>query len=126
MSLVLNSNPQLTASEIRAIVVEARMLERDEGNPIKTPETERIVRYWQEHRPLMFKRLSSVTKDAPLCLASRLWDRAHKQAKEAAGVNQFPTYQEAMEVASRDLLLMEPEKPESQENDAVEAPLDPT
>ena len=55
---------------------------------------------------------------APTAPASRLWDQADKQATDAAGANQYPTYSEAMEVASRDLLMMEPEQPETTADEA--------
>jgi len=117
MRLVLNSNPQLTASEIRMIVLEARQQQEEEGNPIKTPETERVVAYWVENRPQMVKRLRFVSPDAAICLASRLWDKAMEQANQT--VQNFPTFNEAMEVAMRDNLLMDPE------DESADAPTEP-
>lgn len=99
-------SPNLTTDEIRQVVIEARQ-QQEEGNPTRTPETQRIVRFWEEQRPKMVQRLTAVAPEAPMCLASLLWDQAFQQAKETAG--NFPTFNEAMEVAERDNLLMEEE-----------------
>ena len=100
-------NPNLTQQEIREIVLEEREKESQTGIGMDGPEVRRMVTYWEENRPQMMKRLKTVAPDAPTALASRQWDRAFQQAKETT--SNFPTFNEALEVAQRDNLMMEPE-----------------
>ena len=125
MKLEMTRPGESTLSEIKAMVLQARQQEENEGMAISHPETRRMVAYWKEYRPKMWKRLAAVSPDAPLCLASRMWESANKQATLAAGRNQYPTYGEAMEVLSREMFLMEPEE-EDGSVEPEETPLDQT
>ena len=101
-------SPVMAREKIVALVKEAHRLQEEERDPFRTPESERIARYWKEYRPKMYRGLVEVAPEAPLALATHRWRQAFRQAKDT--INNFPTFSEAMQEAEKDNLLMESEE----------------